>query len=240
MLRLSDMFVGITGPIRSSGRRVTENGRQRFGPFTAPQRVGSSWLTGAGKAGTKASVTLTTKARTFTPESYLLMMWNHLGKPSGMKGKHHTATANQKNREKHLGKRHSDATKRQMSESHLLYAQTPEGQASHRRAAKKRSGPLHHNWGKPAYPGAGIGKGSVCAKGHWVRSTWERRVADWLFAKGVAYEYGEGLHDRRGPGSASPLPAPRAPVSDRRRLGARGSRGVIGCEAVRVHADKVI
>ncbi len=50
-------------------------------------------------------------------------------------------------------------------------------------------GDKHPNYGKPAYKGSGIGKGSYCLKGHWVRSTWERGVADWLFLMGIEYRY---------------------------------------------------
>lgn len=41
----------------------------------------------------------------------------------------------------------------------------------------------------PVPKGSGYGKGSYCLKGHWVRSTWERAVADWLFEHGVEYNY---------------------------------------------------
>lgn len=53
----------------------------------------------------------------------------------------------------------------------------------------------HPNWGKPAYKGTGIGKGSYCLKGHWVRSTWERTVADWFHSNNVPYEYEPQLFD---------------------------------------------
>ena len=36
---------------------------------------------------------------------------------------------------------------------------------------------------------AGRGKGSYCKKGHWVRSSWELFVADWLFDHNIPYEY---------------------------------------------------
>jgi len=59
----------------------------------------------------------------------------------------------------------------------------------------RRRGENHHNYGKPAYKGSGIGKGSYCLKGHWVRSTWERGVADWLFQRNIQYEYEPKLFD---------------------------------------------
>ena len=43
--------------------------------------------------------------------------------------------------------------------------------------------------GRPPTNGTGIGKGSVCKKGHWVRSTWERKFADRLFDSGIEYIY---------------------------------------------------
>lgn len=59
----------------------------------------------------------------------------------------------------------------------------------------RQYGTDHHNYGKPAPRGAGIGKGSYCLKGHWVRSTWEREVADWLYERGVEYKYESELFD---------------------------------------------
>jgi hypothetical protein len=44
-------------------------------------------------------------------------------------------------------------------------------------------------YGQPAAKGSGYGKGSYCDKGHWVRSTYERPVADWLFNHNEEYEY---------------------------------------------------
>jgi hypothetical protein len=41
----------------------------------------------------------------------------------------------------------------------------------------------------PPAKGIGWGKGSYCLKGHWVRSTWERWYADFLFRNGISYEY---------------------------------------------------
>lgn len=41
----------------------------------------------------------------------------------------------------------------------------------------------------PIPKGAGNGKGSYCLKGHWVRSTWERMIADWLFEHNIEYQY---------------------------------------------------
>lgn len=53
----------------------------------------------------------------------------------------------------------------------------------------------HFNFGKPAHKGSGKGKGSYCLKGHWVRSSWEREVADWFFQRNVQYEYESKLFD---------------------------------------------
>ena len=66
---------------------------------------------------------------------------------------------------------------------------------------KKRpdiTGESHYNYGKPAVKGTGRGKGSYCLKGHWVRSTWERAVADWLFTHEIAYGYEPCLFDLGG------------------------------------------
>lgn len=59
----------------------------------------------------------------------------------------------------------------------------------------RRRGPDHPYYGKTTPPGTGKGKGSYCAKGHWVRSSWERGVADWLFKQKIAYEYEPQLFD---------------------------------------------
>lgn len=50
-------------------------------------------------------------------------------------------------------------------------------------------GKEHHWWGVAPHPASGNGKGSYSKKGHWTRSTWERRFADWLFDSGIQYEY---------------------------------------------------
>lgn len=63
------------------------------------------------------------------------------------------------------------------------------------RYATPNTGSKHHMWGKPAPKGSGIGKGSYCLKGHWVRSTWERTVADWFHSNNVPYEYEPQLFD---------------------------------------------
>ncbi len=60
---------------------------------------------------------------------------------------------------------------------------------------RRNYGPDHPNWGKPAPKGSGIGKGSYCLKGHYVRSTWERGVADYLYLNEIEYEYEKHLFD---------------------------------------------
>jgi hypothetical protein len=60
-----------------------------------------------------------------------------------------------------------------------------------------RRGVDHHNFGKPPPMGTSQAKGSYCLKGHWVRSSWEKIVADVLFSSGIEYEYEGQLFDLR-------------------------------------------
>lgn len=91
------------------------------------------------------------------------------------------------------GKRPTEETNKKRSESMKRRLADPVNRAAF--AATRPRGPAHHNYGKPAYKGSGIGKGSYCAKGHWVRSSWERGIADWLFKQNIAYEYESELFD---------------------------------------------
>ena len=59
----------------------------------------------------------------------------------------------------------------------------------------RHRGENHPYWQKQPPKGTGIGKGSYCLKGHWVRSSWEREVADWFYLNTISYEYEAKLFD---------------------------------------------
>ena len=89
----------------------------------------------------------------------------------------------------HIGKVHSEETKLKMSLAHKGRDTVP--------PERRRRGPAHHFWGKspPKIKRNNYAKGSYCQKGHWVRSTWERGIADWLYAMGVEYQYEPRVFD---------------------------------------------
>lgn len=80
-----------------------------------------------------------------------------------------------------------------LSEEHKMKISLA-NKGKHRYAGRRR-GKDHPFYGKPMPKGTGAGNGSYCAKGHWVRSSWERGVADWLFKQNIAYEYEPQLFD---------------------------------------------
>jgi len=103
-----------------------------------------------------------------------------------------------------IGRPRADWVRKILSSSHIGIMQSEETKRKRSATLKGRAtvpperrnyGPDHHNWGKPAYKGAGIGKGSYCLAGHYVRSTWERGVADYLYLNEIAYEYETHLFD---------------------------------------------
>lgn len=111
------------------------------------------------------------------------------GKPSWMTGKQHSEEVKNKmseaqkrrfSRSDHpmLGRKHSEATKRHWSEIRKGRCHTEETKRKIREAFQRNIS-LNMGWTKA----------SPCKKGHWVRSTWELVVADWLFSNGVEYEY---------------------------------------------------
>jgi hypothetical protein len=68
-----------------------------------------------------------------TPEVKEKNRQAHLGRPSGMKGRHHTAEAIERNRQAHVGMHHSSETKMKM---HLTHSR-PEMRARQREIAKR-------------------------------------------------------------------------------------------------------
>ena len=87
------------------------------------------------------------------------------------------------------GMLHSDETKHKMSLSQ---------KGKHFSCENRRRGPTHPYYSKPMPKGTGVGISSYCLKGYFVRSSWEREVADWLYLNGVEYEYEERLFDLGG------------------------------------------
>ena len=103
-----------------------------------------------------------------------------------------------------IGRKYTENHRKSLSVSHMGIEQTEESKQKRSLTLKGRAtvppdrrprGTKHHNWGKPAYRGSGWGHGSYCQKGHWVRSTWERGIADWLYAMGVEYQYEPKIFD---------------------------------------------
>lgn len=88
-------------------------------------------------------------------------------------------------------------TREKMSKSHigLQAGKNNPMYGKHRSAETKRkisiaqSGENNPNFGRSPPKGSGTGRGSYCRKGHWVRSTWERKIADWLFDENIEYQY---------------------------------------------------
>ena len=109
------------------------------------------------------------RGRVYDEATHKLWSLQRKGANNGMYGRKHSAETRDKIRRKALGRRRSLKERMAMSE--------------------RTRGSKHFNYGKPAFPGAGRGIGSFCLKSHWVRSTWEREVADLLFLLGIEYEY---------------------------------------------------
>lgn len=101
-------------------------------------------------------------------------------------GKCHTLKTKRKMSVVHKGMRHTEGSKQKMSDS---FKGRQHSEETKRRLSRRMSGVNNPMYGKPAPEGTGRGKGSYCKKGHWVRSSWERAVADWLFDNGIGYEY---------------------------------------------------
>ena len=55
--------------------------------------------------------------------------------------------------------------------------------------SERVSGTGNPNYGKPSPEGAGQSIWCMTLKGHWVRSTWEKTVCDWLWLHGIEYWY---------------------------------------------------
>lgn len=115
-----------------------------------------------------------------TEETRKKMSISRRGSKNPNYGKHHTLEVRNKISESLLGKKGYWKGKK-LSEEHKQKI----GEASKERSIGKNS-PM---FGKPPSKGAGRSKGSYCKKGHYVRSTWERAVADWLFDNDIDYDY---------------------------------------------------
>jgi len=122
-----------------------------------------------------AKIAISSAGRQHTEETKRKMKENHshlTGVDSPLYGRKYTEEHKQKIGNANKGKFVSEETKLKLSINHADF-----------------SGELNPNYGKPAPHNTGRGKCSICNKGHWVRSSWERMVADWLFGHGVEYLY---------------------------------------------------
>ena len=116
-------------------------------------------------------------------------------------------TCNSK-RQKHSkiwsGKKNPEHSKRMLGTNNPNYGGMSLTYESHFKMSNKAKGRVPWNknkewpemqgknnpqYGKPAYPGSGHGKWCMTLKGHYVRSTWEKKVCDWLYLHNVEYEY---------------------------------------------------
>ena len=110
------------------------------------------------------------------------------GKPNvALIGKPRSDETKEKLRVAHTGRKMPEETKAKISARHKGRSLTP--------PESRRRGKDHHFFGKAPPKGGGISKGSYCLKGHWVRSTWELAVANWLFQNKIDYQYEPALFD---------------------------------------------
>lgn len=129
---------------------------------------------------TKKKISDANKGRCFSKEHKEKLSVTQSGENNSFYEKHHTAATKKKMSVSRTGLR--------AGKSHYNYGKhLPE--ETKKKISDTKSGENHPMYGKPAPQGAGVGKGSYCEKGHWVRSTWERAVADWLFDNDINYEY---------------------------------------------------
>ena len=112
------------------------------------------------------------------------------GRPnSALIGRKYTAEHREKLSVTHTGKVMPEEVRRKISLANKGRDLTP--------PESRRRGPAHHFWGKspPKIKKNNYAHGSYCQKGHWVRSSWERGIADWLYAMGVEYQYEPRVFD---------------------------------------------
>lgn len=110
-----------------------------------------------------------------------------------MSGKNHPMYGRKGKLNPRYGQHHTDEAKREIGnankgERHGMYGKHHTEEAR-KRIGEAQKGEKNSNYGQHPPKGTGRGKGSYCLKGHWVRSTWERAVTDFLFKNNVEYEY---------------------------------------------------
>lgn len=145
-----------------------------------------------------------------TDETKAKMSASKLGENAPWYGKHLSEEHRRKLSDAHRGKHLSWRTRKKMSEvqkrignrppltkgpldlehrrkisESLRGNQNAKGRELSKETRRKISESL---MGHPPF-GQGRAKGSYCRKGHWVRSSWERIYADWLFSNGIPYRY---------------------------------------------------
>ncbi len=122
---------------------------------------------------TKRKIGLANAGKVLSPTTRKKISEAHKGKE--LSSEHRESIgAPQRGEKNHMyGKKHSAATRKKISRAMM----------------GNRIGEKNHMFGQPPSQGAGRGIGSYSNKGHWVRSSWERRVADWLFGHDIEYEY---------------------------------------------------
>jgi len=143
------------------------------------------------------------KNKHHTEETRQKMRDNHIG----MTGQHHSEESKKKMSMNHMGFLHSEESKKKMSLSQMGRVVSEKTKQMLSLSIKNRQWGSdnsfygqHHteetklklsNSHRGQFPSNATGKGigSYCKKGHWVRSTWELFVADWLWDHDISYEY---------------------------------------------------
>jgi len=134
----------------------------------------------------KIEVPVWNKGVPMRPESKAKLRAQFLGKPIHSQQFKDKMSAFHKGKQWRKGILHDEETKLKISLAN---------KGKHGYTKNRHRGKDHFYYGKTTPMGTGKGKGSYCAAGHWVRSSWERGVADWLFKQNIAYEYEPQLFD---------------------------------------------
>jgi len=132
-----------------NGYNLTDGGRIGGSPFLGHKQsdkqrnaVAEANRNRVWKDESRNKISEANTGREFTEEHLKNMSLANMGKPSPMKGKHQTEEANQKNREKHLGKKDSEETRVRKSKANKKYFK------EHPEVREKTNKNLNHNTNK--------------------------------------------------------------------------------------------